>query len=335
MYLPMEARDYLSIPKIDIHAHIPADHVESLDFLEALGVKLMNISIGTDTEGKWRAAENVWGTAPFVRMAKEWPERCAWCTAFDLPRLDDKGYIDAVIAGLKKDFAAGAVACKVWKNIGLEVKKPDGSFLQVDDPFLKPIFDYLESDNRVLIIHAGAQKKTAPGDSGDPKLPPHEAGIAARDRVIERHPKMTVVGCHLGSQAYDLKEVAKTLDRYPNYVVDTAARVMNMAKMDPGEVRQFLDKYHDQLLWGSDFFSDTNHSALSSWGRVKELGYLRYRYLEEFTYFSSKEEILLQEWQLTPHRCRGLGLNPDLLDRIYRLNAVKWIPGLARLTSEA
>src|SRR5262245_42527181 len=128
----MHFRADLSLPKIDVHAHVPADHQDSCDFLEAMGIRLLNISIALVSMGKLRT-EGVWHAQPFQRMAKRWPERMAWSTTFDLPRFDDPDYIDAVIEGLTRDFEDnGAVACKVWRNIGADVVKPDGSYLLID-----------------------------------------------------------------------------------------------------------------------------------------------------------------------------------------------------------
>ena len=47
----------------------------------------------------------------------------------------------------------------------------------------------------------------------------HAALIAARDQILEKHPRLVVVGAHLGSLEHDLDELAKRLDRYPNFHV--------------------------------------------------------------------------------------------------------------------
>ena len=38
---------------------------------------------------------------------------------------------EKVLRGVDEDFAARAIACKVWKNVGMEVRRPDGQFFMV------------------------------------------------------------------------------------------------------------------------------------------------------------------------------------------------------------
>jgi hypothetical protein len=42
------------------------------------------------------------------------------------------------------------------------------------------------------------------------------------------------------------------LDQYPNFAVDAAARVSFLARQDRQTARQFLVKYQDRILYGSD-----------------------------------------------------------------------------------
>ena len=42
------------------------------------------------------------------------------------------------------------------------------------------------------------------------------------------------------------------LDKYPNFAIDTAARMRYLMLMPPNEVRAFLIKYQDRVLYGAD-----------------------------------------------------------------------------------
>ena len=68
-----------------------------------------------------------------------------------------------------------------------------------------------------------------------------------------RYPKLRVVGCHLGSDEDDLARLARRLDAYPNFAVDTAARVRYFARGDRDQARQFLTHYQDRVLYATDF----------------------------------------------------------------------------------
>src|SRR5579862_3764851 len=119
--------------RIDAHMHYMGDTPESRELLERLDLKMMNICVAEDAHGVWRDQAEC-----YERLAREHPDRFAWCTSFDLPGFDDSGYTDRVIAGLERDFAHGAVACKIWKNFGMEVVKPSGEYILPDDPLLTP-----------------------------------------------------------------------------------------------------------------------------------------------------------------------------------------------------
>ena len=45
-----------------------------------------------------------------------------------------------------------------------------------------------------------------------PEVPGYEKQIQARDNLLARHPRLKVVGCHLGSLEYDVDEIAKRLE---------------------------------------------------------------------------------------------------------------------------
>ena len=64
---------------------------------------------------------------------------------------------------------------------------------------------------------------------------PELAGIPA-------NPELRVVGVHLGSMEKDLDAIAAHFDQYPNFAVDTAARMEYLMAATPEKVRAFLIK---------------------------------------------------------------------------------------------
>jgi predicted TIM-barrel fold metal-dependent hydrolase len=50
----------------------------------------------------------------------------------------------------------------------------------------------------------------------------------------------------------DVDEIARHFDRYPNFAVDTAARMLYLMKQPPEKVRAFLTKYQDRVVYGTD-----------------------------------------------------------------------------------
>ncbi len=86
--------------------------------------------------------------------------------------------------------------------------------------------------------------------------PSYEEQIAARDRMLDRHPKLAFVGVHLASLEWDVDRIAGFLRRYPNANVDLAARLSHLqlqASRDHDKVRRFFIEFQDRILYGSDF----------------------------------------------------------------------------------
>ena len=54
--------------------------------------------------------------------------------------------------------------------------------------------------------------------------------FAAFERLVARHPKTTFIGVHFGNDPEDPARVAQLLDKHPNLVLDTAARVPEIGR---------------------------------------------------------------------------------------------------------
>ncbi len=323
--------------KIDAHIHYSGDHPDCVMALEQLDLKLLNVCVASTARGRrWR--EQV---QDFGMLAQTYPQTYAWCTAFNLPDFDDSQYVTRVLAQLELDFAAGAVACKLWKNIGMEIRKPTGEFLMVDDPLFDPLYDYLSEANKPLLMHTGEPLACwQPLDKENshnsyyrlhpewymydkPDHPSHREIIAARDQVLARHPNLKVVGAHLGSLEYDVAEIVNRLDRYPNFVVDTSARLHDLARQDRETVRQFFVAYQDRILFGTDIVMRQAQSGISDSERQKNLSSVQDRYHTEFAYYETCKKMLVRG-----RETQALALPPAVLEKFYTTNAKLWYPGV-------
>src|SRR5262249_45628218 len=150
---------------------------------------------------------------------------------------------------------------KIWKNIGMGIRSKSGEWLLPDHPAFRPIFEAIERAGRTVIAHLAdldeAWNAPDPNNPSDgyyrthpewrmyqrPGAPAKEEILAARDRVLSRHPKLRMIGCHIGSNEQDLTRAARRLDAHPNFVMDLAARVRILMRQDPKTVREFVLKY--------------------------------------------------------------------------------------------
>ena len=85
-----------------------------------------------------------------------------------------------------------------------------------------------------------------------PDAPKKQQILDARDHLLAENPKLRVVGAHLGSMEDDLDGLGQRLDRYPNFAVDTAARVVHLVVLPSDRVRNFILKYQDRIVYGTD-----------------------------------------------------------------------------------
>jgi hypothetical protein len=169
---------------------------------------------------------------------------CKWLTAtFDLLRRNEPTYTQEVTGHLDAMFQQGAVGVKVWKEIGMEIKRPDGTFILPDDPLFDPIYAHIAQRGKVLHTHlAEPIEAWLPLDPqsvsynyykgspewhlyNKPEYPTHAALIAARDNLLRKHPDLAMVAAHLGSLEHDLAALAERFERYPNFNIECAARV--------------------------------------------------------------------------------------------------------------
>lgn len=243
---------------------------------------------------------------------------------------------------LNRSKNLGARALKIEKVLGLHAKKPDGSLLKVDDPWLDPIWAAAGKLGLPIVIHTGDPKAfwlpvnaknerreelTAhPGWSNyGQKLPSFDALLKAQMNVVKKHPETTFVSVHFGNNSEDPFWVERMLDAYPNLYVDIAARVPELGRHDPDRLRKVFIKHQNRILFGTDLGVGPNDfMMLGSFGeepnRPEEaVPFFRayYRWLETRDDQPSPTPI---QGRWTIH---GLGLAADVLENVYVNNATR------------
>ena len=258
------------------------------------------------------------------------------CVTFNPFTFQRKDFAQNTVKQLHEEFAEGAVAVKIWKNIGMEITTPDGKYVMPDDPAFAPIYRAIAAENKTLVAHVAEPSscwQPPNPDSPDydyykenpewymylhPDHPHKEVILAARDRLLEQNPKLRVVGAHLGSMETDVDEIARHFDRYPNFAVDTAARMEYLMIQPREKVRNFLIQYQERVLYGTDLeflANETTPEALKDWQDT---------YARDWKFLATDQML-----QLKGRQIQGLNLPKPVLRRIFHDNAVRWIPGIA------
>jgi len=340
----MTVDQVMAMPKIDAHAHLremtPAQTQAFVRFLEKENLRWLNIATGAMD---WTRLQGQIARAEALHRAH--PGRIAWATSFNLANWSDPAWAKAAIATITAGFKGGAVACKVWKDLGMVLKDPDGRYVMIDDPRVAPVLEAVASQGP-LVAHLGEPRNcwlpldrmTTTSDRNyfarnpqyhgflHPEVPNYEKQIAARDAMLARHPKLKVVGCHLGSLEYDVDELAKRLDKYPNLAVDLAARTVHLQIQPREKVRNFMIKYQDRLLYGTDMdFGGAGEQAPEA--VQKALAGLAETYRQEAAWLATEQAVEVPRAR-AGFTSTGLALPAAVLRKIYFENASRWYPGI-------
>jgi predicted TIM-barrel fold metal-dependent hydrolase len=136
------------------------------------------------------------------------------------------------------------------------------------------------------------------------QFPSKESILAARDRVIARHPHTTFVALHVANWPENLGYVSRLLDQYPNVMTEFGAREAELGRQ-PRRAREFFLKYQDRIMFGTD--NEVTEEMYRNHFRWLETGD------EYFDYWGYPGQ---GRWKIY-----GMELPDSVLEKIYHLNA--------------
>jgi predicted TIM-barrel fold metal-dependent hydrolase len=322
-----------ALEPVDTHTHVAKGDPSFYAMLDRLHMHILDILLVDDQEAYRKDLSGQRQDAEMVIHASH--GHAALCTSFDPFQFNYADFAASAIRGLNEDFAKGAVAVKIWKNIGMELKDKNGRYALADDRVFQPIYRDIEKHNRTLIAHQAEPDEAwqPPNPNGldysyykenpfwymynKPDAPKKQQILEARDHLLAENPKLRVVGAHLGSMEDDLDGLGQRLDRYPNFAVDTAARVVHLVVMPSGRVRNFIQKYQDRIVYGTDLGFSKDASVADVIKEWEE------QYAKDWRYFATRDKF-----EYEGHQTQGLGLPPAVLRKLYHANAVRWLPGI-------
>jgi len=273
---------------------------------------------------------------------KKYQKYLSYATTFSLTGWGSPEWEGRVKEYLQESFKNGAIAVKVWKNIGTALKDDEGNFVTIDHISFDPIFVFLIENKIPVLGHIGEPKNcwlpldemTVNNDKKyfsnhpeyhmylHPEYPTYEALVQSRDNLLEKHPDLKFIGCHLGSVEWSIEELGKRFDKYPNFAVDLSARMGHLqyqSKQNREAMREFFIKYKDRMIYGSDL--NTSGDADST--VLREKIYLKW--INDWKYLVTDETMTVPEVE---GEFNGLHLPKEVIDNVYRTNAEKWYPGI-------
>jgi len=315
-----------TVEKIDIHTHFFGSPDSLTPLLERWHTRAMLVNF-SDGEAD-SAVRRRW--ASLVAMRHSAPARFLLCTTFAAENIQRPDFAGRVVAQLQGDFLDGAVMVKVWKDLGTQIRDSSGTFVQIDDPRLQPIWDFLARRKVPVLVHtADPRDGWRPLDPRSPhygyfsthpeyypylhpEVPSWDSVIGARDRWLSRNRGLPVIGAHLGSMADDLESLSRTLDTNPNLYVDVAARYGDLSNAPADRVRRFFLTYQDRILFGSDRSVGSDESAEAP---------------SEVSRDMTKTDMVYAEWW--SYLAVTLRLPRVVLEKVYHGNAQRLLAAAA------
>lgn len=318
---------------IDVHVHLYKDDPAFSRLMDRLKLHALDICVIDDRDPDYSGLEPQ--RSEVLKVRERTGGRAAFCTTFSPYDFEKPEFSQRVIRQLNEDFAAGAVAVKIYKVMGMEMKSKAGKYVMADDPAFEPIYRDIAAHNRTVVAHlaepdscwqppnpASPDYEYYKGHPGEyayahPEWPSKAAILAARDRLVAENPTLRVVGAHLGSMESDVDQMAQRFDRYHNFAVDTAARVPYFMLQPRDKVRAFLIKYQDRILYGTDLVvlpKDDTRKAIAEWNST---------YARDWKFFATDQTV-----EYKGRTYRGLALPEPVLRKIFHDNAVHWYPGI-------
>jgi predicted TIM-barrel fold metal-dependent hydrolase len=326
---------FAEILPIDVHIHIYKDDPAFNTLVQRLNLRMLNICVLDDRDPFFKGLDEQ--RSDVLKVFHSIGGHAAFCTTFSPYDFEEPGFSERAIRQLNRDFADGAVAVKIYKTIGMEIKTKAGKYLLPDDPVFEPIYQDIAAHHRTMVAHLPEPDscwqppnpaspdyeyyKEHPEEYAysHPEWPSKAAILAARDHLLAENPKLRVIGAHLGSMEADVDQMAQRFDRYPNFAVDTAARVPYFMLQPREKVRAFLLKYQGRILYATDFVvmpKDNTEKALKE---------LTDNYERDWKFFATNQAM-----EYKGHTTQGLSLPQAVLRKLYHDNAVRWFPGIMK-----
>jgi hypothetical protein len=327
--------DFQSVLKIDSHIHINSDDGV---FEEAAGSdNFLLITLNVDHGD---SANLVQQLRHAELTAEKHPGKVFYGSSFlfDTTDFGTFEWTMNTMTDIHNGMVNGAICLKIWKNLGMTVRDRDSNFIMIDDPRLEDIMRFINDEKIIITGHLGEprncwlpiEEMTVSSDSGyfsrnpqyhmylHPDYPSYEDQIRSRDNILAQYPDLTFIGCHLGSLEWNVDSLALRLDKYPNFAVDISARTVHLqyqSARDRERVRDFMIKYQDRLLYGTD----VGYSGSSNPEGFKKR--MHDTWLDDWKYFATDEEMSSDKFRGS---FTGLHLPAKVIDKLYRENAIKW-----------
>lgn len=327
---------------IDSHVHLAPSTIAialALDVFAAAGIGRFAVK-SAGAPGSLRYAST-------LAMQRILGDRMRAFSNIEWRRFNDEDFVAAVLGELAQAKADGMVGIKIFKDLGLGVRRLDGSLVSPDDPVLAPIFAACGRLGLIVAWHiadpvAFFEPVTPENERYDElsiaaswsfhgeDFPTFAALMAVQERVIASHPENTFLLIHMGNYAENLDYVDHLLSTYPRVYVDVSARVPEIGRHPPEQVRAFFIKHQDRILFGSDIIFGAEGAMQLGSVSAREPGFddAVVFYQRHWHYFETDHRQIAHPTPIQGRwRIDAVDLPLEILEKFYVDNAARLIWG--------
>jgi predicted TIM-barrel fold metal-dependent hydrolase len=329
---------------VDMHMHISGKS----DVFEK-AIKVMDASgIGVAVElGSGTVTHKPDAISEFQRVKQlaeaTAPGRFVHSMLLDYSGWDDPDWSERAAAQIEEGKRLGAAGLKEFKRLGLFLRDGKQNLIKIDDPKLDAVWSKCGELGMPVSIHVADPKAFwEPRDENNErweelrdhpswwfgdraKYPERLELLAALSRVIGRHPKTTFVAVHFANNAEELDWVDAELTKHPNMMADVAARLPEIGRHPPEQLRQLFIKHQDRFVFGSDFMVNTRYILGSAGDQERPTDQDALTFFAKTWRFFETDD---RNWaHMTPIQgnwtINSVNLPPEVLRKIYFDNARK------------
>jgi len=309
-------------PVIDIHSHQPTP-IAPAEFDRVMkGMEANNLQILVNLSGSY--GDRLRSGLDALKASK-YKDRMVLFANINFGGSVGPGFGARAAQQLDDDIKGGAMGLKIFKDLGMFVRKANGERLPVDDPELDAVWETCARNHVPVLIHiAEPPAFFEPLDFTNERWLElslyrdrrHQTGVGfaqlltERNNMIRKHPNTKFILAHFGWHANDLVRAGKLLDEFPNVYYDVAAVLYDFGRQ-PRASHEFFVKYQDRILFGKDSYQPDEYPY---YWRVFETSDEYFDYYRDYHAF----------WKLY-----GIGLPDQVLKKLYYANALRLTPGLS------
>jgi len=262
-----------------------------------------------------------------LKMIEGYEDFFSFCAPINLSDFEDTSFKDSIYNYMIK-IAENKSVCgfKVWKNLGLDLRRKNNELARIDDPEFDIIWKTSAYLKLPVVIHvADPSAFFQNADRYNERLEElltypmwnysKQLGVSHNDiinqfaNVLENNPDTVFVAAHIISCASNLELAEKLMIKFSNLYVDIAA-VLSEIGRQPRNFARFADKFQDRILFGTDTFGG-DYSYYPYYKRFLETD-------DEYFEYRPNGDLSQGRW-----RIYGCELEENILKKIYYSNAKK------------